>query len=236
VLEHGPPAQKKMLLRALTEFPLRRGDVYDLEADLSKNGPLVYNRIGNDTEQIAFFGASGDRLASALLPLLDSSDLEMQRLAMKATMLVREARFGDVNRVAGPFGEPVKAIAAKMKILDPAPPATVTRVRPRAERKLDEAFFRGYVEPILEKRGKDGYACVHCHATHTLFNGTYSTALNVVDTANPENSLILRKPMSSSDTEGIADSAILAHGGGIRFTKDSPEYATILEWIKGAKE
>ncbi len=44
----------------------------------------------------------------------------------------------------------------------------------RARRtKLDEAFFRGYVEPILEKRGKDGYACVHCHATHTLFNATY---------------------------------------------------------------
>jgi hypothetical protein len=48
--------------------------------------------------------------------------------------------------------------------------------------------------------------------------------------------LILRKPTSSSETEGVAGSATLAHGGGIRFTKDSPEYATILEWIKGAKE
>jgi hypothetical protein len=102
--------------------------------------------------------------------------------------------------------------------------------------KLDEAFFRGYVQPILEKRGKDGYACVHCHATHTLFNGTYSTALNVVDASNPENSLILRKPTSSSETEGVADSATLAHGGGVRFTRDSREYTTILEWIKGAKE
>jgi glutaredoxin len=92
------------------------------------------------------------------------------------------------------------------------------------------------VEPILTRRGRDGYACVHCHATHTLFNGTFSTALNVVDQANPENSLILRKPTSSSETEGVAGSATLAHGGGIRFTKDSPEYATILEWIKGAKE
>jgi len=45
-----------------------------------------------------------------------------------------------------------------------------------------------------------------------------------------------RKPTSSSETEGVAGSATLAHGGGIRFTKDSPEYATILEWIKGAKE
>jgi len=23
--------------------------------------------------------------------------------------------------------------------------------------RVDEAFFRGYVEPILQKRGKDGY-------------------------------------------------------------------------------
>jgi hypothetical protein len=57
-----------------------------------------------------------------------------------------------------------------------------------------------------------------------------------VDTSDPENSLILRKPTSSSESEGVAGSATLAHGGGVRFTKDSPEYATILAWIKGAKE
>jgi hypothetical protein len=60
--------------------------------------------------------------------------------------------------------------------------------------------------------------------------------MNVVDTSNPEASLILRKPTSSSETEGIAGSATLAHGGGVRFAKDSPEYVTILEWIKGGKE
>jgi hypothetical protein len=101
---------------------------------------------------------------------------------------------------------------------------------------LDEAFFRGYVEPILQKRGRDGYACVHCHATHTLFDGSYSSALRVADAANPEESLILRKPTSSSETEGVAGSATLSHGGGVRFFKDSPEYSTILAWIKGAKE
>jgi len=58
----------------------------------------------------------------------------------------------------------------------------------------------------------------------------------VVDTANPEDSLILRKPTSSSESEGIAGSTTLSHGGGVRWLKDSPEYATILAWIKGAKE
>ena len=247
VLEHGPDAQKKALLRGLTEAPLRRGDIYDLDADLGKPAPPVYNRIGNDTEQIAFFGQSAGRLAEALLPLLDSSDAEMRRLAAEASLMVRENRFADVNRVAGPMGPPVKALAAKLEklpegeMLRPPKPAVVAAASgrpgaPRTQAKLDEPFFRGYVEPILQKRGKDGYACVHCHASHTLFDGTWATVRNVVDTANPENSLILRKPTSSSDTEGIAGSSTLAHGGGVRFTKDSPEYATILEWIKGAKE
>ncbi len=247
VLEHGPDLQKKELLRALTELPLRRGDIYDLDADLEKETLPVYNRIGNDIEQIAFFGESADRLAKALLPLLDSSDKTMRRLAAAATLLVRENRFADVNRLAGPMGVPVKALAARLEkmpeaeLVRPPRPAvsapTAARAGvPRVQTKVDEAFFRGYVEPILQKRGKDGYACVHCHATHTLFDGTWGTVRNVVDTADPENSLMLRKPTSTSETEGIAGSTTLAHGGGVRFTRDSPEYATILEWIKGAKE
>ncbi|MBC8164338.1 MAG: hypothetical protein H7Y20_00540, partial [Bryobacteraceae bacterium] len=101
---------------------------------------------------------------------------------------------------------------------------------------LDEAFFRGYVQPVLEKRGKDGQACVHCHASHTLFNATYSTVMNVVDPSQPDKSLILLKPTSSSESEGVAGAGTIAHGGGVRWVKDSPEYVTILEWIKGAKE
>jgi hypothetical protein len=248
ILEQAPAPQKKKLLRALTEFPLRRGDIYDPEADIGSPAPPVYNRIGNDIEQIAFFGESGARIARALSPLLDEPDPEMRRLAAQAALLVREVRFGDVNRIAGPSSPEANGLAAKMEripeaadalsILKPPPPPAGAATGPaaRATRKLDEAFFRGYVEPILTKRGRDGYACVHCHSTHTLFNATFATALNVVDQANPENSLILRKPTSSSETEGIAGSATLSHGGGVRFTKDSPEYATILEWIKGAKE
>jgi hypothetical protein len=249
VLETGPDLQKIALLRALNELPLRRGDIYDVEADLSKTAPPVYNRIGNDIEQIVFFGKSAERMAGAILPLLDSSDPEMRRLAAESAMLVRDTRFADVNRIAGPSGADVKTISLKLEkmpegvevlhALKPPPAAAIAQTRGGArvvKVKLDEAFFRGYVEPILEKRGKDGYACVHCHASHTLFNGTYGTALNVVDAANPESSLILRKPTSTSESEGVANSATLAHGGGVRWAKDSPEYLTILQWIKGAKE
>jgi hypothetical protein len=239
----------KALLRALNEFPLRRGDVYDLEADLNKTAPPVYNRIGNDIEQIVFFGGSAGRMARAISPLLDSPDPEMRRLAVESAMLIRETPFAAVKRLAGPTGADVQTVSLKLEkmpeavdvvhALKPPPPPAMAKTTNGAvtqKVKLDEAFFRGYVEPILEKRGKDGYACVHCHASHTLFNGTYGTALNVVDTANPENSLILRKPTSTSESEGVANSATLAHGGGVRFAKDSPDYAIILQWIKGAKE
>jgi len=252
VLTGGPDTQKKELLRALTEFPLRRGDAYDVEADVTKPGPPVYNRVGNDIEQIAFFGQSADQLASAIMPLLDSPDRDMRRLAGRAALLVRDAKYPDVNRIAGPTGAPVRALMAEIEQIPEAAEA-VTALKPpprpartasaaaipgtaRPQKKLDEAFFRGYVEPILVKRGKDGYACVQCHATHTLFDGTYAGAMRVIDTDNPEQSLILRKPTSSSESEGVVNAATLAHGGGVRFTKDSPEYATILEWIKGARE
>jgi hypothetical protein len=248
ILETGPDAQKKLLLLSLNELPLRRGDIYDLESDMGKVAPPVYNRIGNDIEQIVFFGDSANRMAKAIAPLMDSKDPEMRRLAAESAMLVRDTRFADVNRLAGPAGADVKTISLKLEkmpegaevlhALKPPPPVIARSASgaPIAKVKLDEAFFRGYVEPILAKRGKDGYACVHCHATHTLFNATWSTAMNVVDTSDPENSLILRKPTSSSETEGVANSAITAHGGGVRFAKDSPEYLTILQWIKGAKE
>jgi hypothetical protein len=247
VLDAPSTLQKKFLLHSLTEPPQRRGDVYDLESDLSNAAPPVYNRIGNDIEQIVFFGRSAERIAKSLQPLLDASDPEMRGLAIKASLLIRETRFADVDRLAGARGSDVGLIEAKLETMPeasevarqmkPAPVVANAADGPAGRgspAKLDETFFRAYVEPILQKRGKDGYACVHCHATHTLFDGTWSTVKNVVDTANPENSLILRKPTSSSETEGIAGSKILPHGGGTRFTKDSPEYATILDWIKGA--
>jgi hypothetical protein len=167
--------------------------------------------------------------------LLSSPDAEMQKLAQTAGLLVRPVRFPGVNEVAGELGPLSKEVAERLPKPPPPPPQQVTSVK-RNTRKLDETYFRGYVQPILEKRGRDGYACVHCHASHAIFDGSWSTVMKVVNTANPEESLILRKPTSSSETEGITDSKVLAHGGGIRWSKNSPEYMTILEWIKGAVE
>jgi HEAT repeat protein len=253
VLEKGSDRQRRVLLAGLTEFHLRRADVYDTTADHSTTAPAVYNRIGNDTEQIVFFGASNDRFARALLPLVDSPDPELSRLAVKASLLCRKVAFPGVNEAAGPAGADRDRLVSVV-LAKPAPPDVEKGFRPpsravaagqpaRAKSskpgnyaRPDQTYFRAYVEPILTTRGRDGYACVHCHATHTLFNATYETALNVVDLSDPENSLILRKPTSGSESEGVLGSKVLPHGGGVRWEKDSPEYQTILRWIKGAKQ
>jgi hypothetical protein len=252
-LERGSERQKRTLLAGLAELQLRRADVYDLAADQSRPAPAIYNRIGNDIEQSVFFGASADRFARALLPLLDSPDAETRRLASMAALLTRDITFPGVIQAAGRPGKDRDALLQVLAGRESEYPEVVKAMRPPAARSAaraatgpaahrsrsaatrpDATFFRGYVQPILEKRGKDGYACVHCHSSHTLFNGSYATALNVVDVDHPENSLILRKPTSSAESEGTLGAKTLSHGGGVRWEKDSPEYQTILKWIRGA--
>ncbi|MCI0336105.1 MAG: hypothetical protein L0226_00870 [Acidobacteria bacterium] len=122
----------------------------------------------------------------------------------------------------------------------------------RAEEILDYNFFAQRVLPLLTRKGADGNACVNCHTTHAIFKliepdkagrfsdeqlrENYRSALKVVDLANPENSLILRKPTSDSSVEGLAGAKITAHGGGVRWqVTNDPAYQTVLEWINGAK-
>ena len=246
-------ANRKRFLAAVTEYPLRRADTYDLKADPHSVGPAIYNRIGNDIEQTVFFGESNTKFAAALAPLVESADPELRRLAMQAALMTRDAKFGTVSKVSGPAGPARDALVAAakkdpanevnlevLKGFNAAPPrprmAVEASARGRTAERPDESYFRGYVQPILEKRGKDGYACVQCHASHAIFDGnSVGSALKVVNLDSPEESLILKKPTSNAETEGVAGSSAVAHGGGVRFEKDSPEYNTILNWIRGAK-
>ncbi|HEU0122696.1 MAG TPA: HEAT repeat domain-containing protein [Bryobacteraceae bacterium] len=239
VLEGSDKQQIRWLLAGLSEFELRRGDVYDPSADRTTVFPGVYNRIGNDVEQIVFFGASNDRVAKALAPHLQSSDPEVRRLALLAGQMLRDAAFGEVSKAAGPPQGARDPILAAVKAAQPAPAVRSggsggSRARPGTA-KPDDDYFRGYVEPVLTTRGKDGQACVHCHASHTLFNATLTTAKNVINLDDPESSLILVKPTSSAESEGVVNASKTAHGGGVRFEKGSPEYNTILNWIRGTK-
>jgi hypothetical protein len=122
----------------------------------------------------------------------------------------------------------------------------------RAEELLDYNFFARRVMPLLAAKGADGNACVNCHTTHTLFKlaepdkdgrftdeklrENYRSALKVVDMANPENSLLVRKPTGDATQEGLVGSKKTPHGGGMRWNGlNDPATQAVLEWINGAK-
>jgi hypothetical protein len=251
-LEEQSNPNRKRLLTALVELPLRRADVYQKDADHGTGFVPVYNRIGNDVEQTVFFGEANSRFARALLKVdaASTGDAELQRLVMGAAQLTRDARFPGVATLAGQPGTEREQLVAKAKVDHtkpengellkafnqyPKPPASKTGgARKGTAGKPDDAFFRGYVEPILSRRGKDGQACIHCHASHAIFDGTLGSANRVINTEDPEESLILKKPTWNAEEEGTLGAK--SHGGGVRFEKDSPEYLTILNWIRGVKE
>ena len=54
-----------------------------------------------------------------------------------------------------------------------------------------------------------------------------------VSLKSAKDSLILRKPTTGAESEGVVNAKKLSHGGGIRFEAGAPEYNTILNWIRG---
>jgi hypothetical protein len=116
--------------------------------------------------------------------------------------------------------------------------------QPPRRSEPDLAFFLQRVQPVLQKQGADGKACVMCHASHAVFklsasNGgeNYINALKVVNVNEPRKSLLLIKPTKPNDS--VADPTLYlgTHNGGERWAGNeaSPEYQTILEWIRGAR-
>ena len=98
---------------------------------------------------------------------------------------------------------------------------------------LDFRYFVSKVEPILATPGRDGKACVFCHASHVIFkleppNGdgvfsdqdseqNYKYAMRVVNIADPEKSLILVKPTRPTDSAGNVGDYLATHNGGQRW-------------------
>jgi HEAT repeat protein len=118
---------------------------------------------------------------------------------------------------------------------------------------LDFRFFVTKVEPILANPGRDGKACVFCHASHVIFKleppnadgifsdqdseQNYKYAMRVVDIAEPDRSLILVKPTRPTDSAGDVGNYLATHNGGQRWhgNESSDQYRIILEWIRGAR-
>jgi len=110
--------------------------------------------------------------------------------------------------------------------------------------------FKDFVEkvnPILTQPGSDGRACVDCHARRpilflsplrdgekleTILRQRYRSVLNVIDLVEPEESLILKKPLSPAPDSPQGNSDPGLHSGGIRFTEESVTYEALLKWIR----
>ena len=106
----------------------------------------------------------------------------------RATVPFYSLNHGEVSRLAGPPKGDRDPILQAVKDSQPKPARSAAggaRARPGTARP-DDDYFRGYVEPVLTTRGKDGQACVHCHASHTLFNATLTTARNVINLDDPD--------------------------------------------------
>ena len=97
----GPTRRRSSCLRPWLNFLCGAAMYTILALCPRKKFAPVYSRIGNDIEQIAFFGSSAAVLSRALLPLMESSDAEMRLLARNASLIVRETTFGPVERAAG---------------------------------------------------------------------------------------------------------------------------------------
>jgi hypothetical protein len=111
----------------------------------------------------------------------------------------------------------------------------------------DFNYYRAKVEPIFTTKRPTHARCIVCHIGRTAFNlqplakgvSTYTEAesrknyemlLKIVNTAQPEKSLLLMHPLAG---DGGGDDF---HSGGRQFpNKQDSNWQTMLNWIKGAK-
>jgi hypothetical protein len=262
VLESGSDRRKKLLLAGLNDFHLRRADAYGAPPPNARplRYGRIGNDIeqiafhGKSAERLA-------QALSPLLDSPDPDLSQAARVAallVRETPVQaaygNDRKYGwpDVLRLAGPRGNAWQRVAAALRSAPdlyrefspppPKPSAPPKQVVAAASGEPDFAYFRSRIQPLFEARGPDGNACAHCHDTHTLLRlhreartedqirDNYRSALKVVNRAAPEDSLLLRKPTSDASVEGTLGG--LSHGGGVRWPVGSPEYQTILEWIR----
>ncbi len=207
-------------------------------ADLKIREPLDYPVVV-DTVVAGLLNPDGNTSAAALDTLRKVKGVE-QRADFRAAM----------NQLRESSNPRLKLIANSIlqgKNLDDA----LRDVQPGS--LLDFRYFVTKIEPVLEKPGPDGKACVFCHASHVIFKlsppnaqgvfsdqdseENYKYAMRVVNITDPSKSLILIKPTRPTDSAGNVGDYTATHNGGQRWhgNESSNEYRTILEWIRGAK-
>ena len=201
------------------------------------------------------YAPSMARIRSLLLTAMHHSGATVRSAALSAMRTIGPLREDPdlLTRLAKLLDDPDRDVRNSALALRASLDARAGREHFDTRQLLDYEYFKVRVQTILAKKGADGLACVNCHANHTIFKliepdqygvlnesqirTNYSSAIGVVNVAEPESSLLLNKPISDEDAAGIGNSQRFSHGGDLRWLarKNSPEYRTILRWIQGER-
>jgi hypothetical protein len=235
-------------------LPLVQGALLDIRAEVRRaavNLAKLNGEILNFLEASDYLSRllvdSDARVRKATLELVDAKKSLAQepKLAGRVKALMEGERdkavrlkAADILRHAGLDPDSVRATANLAK---PALPDF-------------ELFQRTVNLYFYQESPKDLRACANCHATHRILRlaeppaagqqlskqslqENYRALLRVIDVSEPEQSLVLRKPLSPSG-QGNNDRASptgLTHVGGTRWSgPDDPAFQAILHWIRSA--
>ena len=231
-----------------------------LYAGLSDESPAIRARsLGFARENDALW--KEEDVHEYVLKLLVDADRKIRQAALETVaerhLIVSEPRYAARVKAVADGDEALRSRATdvlKAAKIDPA------RVKADAEvavaRLPDLLLFRDQVNPYFYKKGEDGNACADCHATHTILGlaeppkdgraltdadvlGNYRSILKVINTGEPEQSLVLRKPRSPFGTGQSSDESPtgITHVGGQRWRDGTSGemYQAILAFVRSAR-
>ncbi len=198
-------------------------------------------------------GAHLQRLVQSRRPSLRrkaAEDLVALHAAMPDDAVVREGlEIGLKTRDAE-----VRKLCAAALGIDPTTLPGIGRAVDRAESTLDFSFFTAFVNPVLTRpTGIQQVSCVSCHDGSRADVGTfrlvaasdeaftehelirnYNAVVALANAADPDASLLLRKPLNPDPAIGALHGT--SHGGGVAWSGPTdPDFAVLRRFLNGAK-
>lgn len=248
------------LLGSLETFRKSRSAAFLLFAGLADESPVIRAdslKLARENEAVW----NEEDAHEYVLKLLVDADPKIRKAALDAVgdrkLIAAVPRYAPrVKAVMD--GDPALRSRAEALLREAGlDPAAVTADAEVAAPRLPEIlFYRDRVNAFFYQKGRDGKFCAKCHATHTIFGlaetppdgraltdaeivGNYRSILKVINTGDPEQSLVLRKPLSPfGQGQASEDSPTgITHVGGTRWPDGTSNkaYQAVLAFIRTAR-